>query len=42
MQENAAQRIRQKKIPGVACPRTPLAKLRAYGARAERLRRSNL
>ena len=42
MQENAAQRIRQKKIPGLHAPGPPLAKLRAYGARAERLRRSDL
>ena len=43
MKENAAQSIPQKKFPGGACRRTPLAKLHAsaFGARAERLRRSD-
>ena len=41
MQENAAQSIRQNKIFRGACPRTPLAKLRTYGARAESQRRSD-
>ena len=29
-------------LSGGACPRTPLVKLRTYGARTQRLRRSDL
>ena len=42
MQENASQSISKTNFSRGACPRTPLAKLRACGARAERHRRSGV